>query len=91
MQGELRRKRTAEKSSEPAEPAQMVAHVASVIRRPGGMFGFELDNGQLWVQTQKQYQPPANPGDQVTITSGSLGSFFLTYPSGIRSRVMRVR
>lgn len=69
----------------------MVAHVSKVIRRPGDTFGFELDNGQLWVQTQKQFGPPATPGQQVTITSGALGSFFLIYESGIRSRVMRVR
>jgi hypothetical protein len=92
LQGEhLRRKRASEANAAPAEPAKLIAHISEVTRRPGGMFGFELDNGQVWVQTQKLHGPPAEPGQQVAITSGALGSFFLTFESGLRSRVMRVR
>jgi hypothetical protein len=92
LQGEhLRRKRASEPKAASSEPVKLTAHISGVTRRPGGMFGFELDNGQVWAQTQKMQAPPPDPGEQVTITSGALGSFFLTFESGLTSRVMRVR
>jgi hypothetical protein len=92
LQGELlRRKRGPETASVPVEPEKLIARVTEVTRRAGGTYGFELDNGQVWVETEHRQGPTVARGQTITISSGSLGAYFLSNESGVRSAVKRVR
>ena len=50
-----------------------------------------LDNDQVWQQTQSRLEPIAAEGDEVTISRGSFGSFFLISKSRLSTRVKRVK
>jgi hypothetical protein len=90
MVGELRRKNL-ERESPERQLKQLVMEVTSVSQRPQGELVIEIANGQVWVQTEKKAGTFIKPGEQVTITAGALGSFFLSTQSGRTTRVRRVR
>ncbi len=88
----LRRKRAAETpGTEP--PEQLVSRVKAVSELAHGELRIELDNGQLWVETEAQWSGSFAPaaGETVTIKHGALGSYFLTRQSGPALRVKRIR
>jgi hypothetical protein len=54
---------------------------------------YELDNGQLWHQSETKPGFTVHPGDQVRISKAALGSFFMELQSNKHqaTRVSRVR
>jgi hypothetical protein len=71
---------------------EISATITTVRATKDGRFSFELDNGQLWVQTEAPTQQFAlRPGDAVTIRRGALNSFVLQAPSKRSTRVRRLR
>jgi hypothetical protein len=87
----LRKQRAAAGLADDDSRRELTARVKSVSERAHGEFRIELDNDQVWVETQHSaisWRPVA--GETVTIKHGSLGSFFLTGPSGPAMRVKRI-
>jgi hypothetical protein len=76
----------------PAQP-EMVATTAAVrtVRRlPPGYLLIELDNDQLWQQTEIDSRVWLRPGDRVTIRRAALGSYLLDTPAHFSTRVRRL-
>jgi len=84
---------SAEQRAPSKEPSELVATVASVQAHSHvGRWIITLDNGQVWEQreTTSEARRP-RPGDTVTISKASLGSYLLTAPGRGSSRVRRIR
>jgi hypothetical protein len=75
----------------PQEPESIVARVASASRRPTGEQVFVLENGQVWVETSTFTAARVQPGDEVTVRKGALGSFLLVTPKRIATHVRRLK
>jgi hypothetical protein len=84
---ELRKKREVAEQS----PQELVAKVKAVNQRAHGELSIQLDNDQVWVETQYSGEATLAAGDTVTIKRGTLGSYFLTRESGRALRIKRVR
>lgn len=70
---------------------QIEASITELSRTASGKFAIELDNGQLWRQTDNSSMR-VKEGEVVIIKRGSLGSFKLTKDGTKRSmKVKRVR
>ena len=67
------------------------AHVVSVVKLPRRELRIDLDNGQTWQQLEQDDALSLSPGDSVEIKSAALGSFKLRAPSGISTKVRRIR
>ena len=81
----------AKDSLQPPKISELQAHI---VRTTAGSFGhdvFELDNGQVWQQTEEQTSFMARPGDEVTVKKGALGSFWLSCGPRQATRVKRLR
>jgi hypothetical protein len=87
---QLHRQREERGEGEPPAPGPIVAKVVKVIPRRPLISAFELDNGQVWEQTEAM-DFPAAPQQEVTIRTGVLGAFFLKSATGAVVRVHRVR
>jgi hypothetical protein len=87
---ELRKKHAAEGLPDAAQ-RELVARVKAIGHRAHGELRIELDNEQVWVETQSpgHFTPPA-VGDTVIVRHGSLGSYFLSRESGPALRVERI-
>lgn len=84
---------SAEQRAPNREPKELVATVANVQAHSHiGRWIVTLDNGQVWEQreTTSEARRP-RPGDTVTISKASLGSYLLTAPGRGSSRVRRIR
>lgn len=90
---ELMRKRQAAGAAQPAPkgPERITAKVAKLSASAAGDTLVELDNGQVWQQVQDRIEPIAAPGDEVTLTRGAFGSYFLISKSHLSTRVKRVK
>jgi hypothetical protein len=86
---EIKRKREAAPAAR--GPDRITAKVTKVSADAAGQTLVELDNGQVWQQVQYRIEPIAAPGDEVTLTRGTLGSFFLVSKSRLSTRVKRVK
>jgi hypothetical protein len=75
--------------SETVKP--MVAVIAKVIVRPGHLYYFELENGQVWESTDTAPELFLDPHETVVIRPGILGAFFLKTQEGNSIRVHRLR
>lgn len=73
-----------------ALPEKFTAVVSNVEWR-NGVFVATLDNGQVWLQTERDSRLKLETEDTVTIRRASLGSFLLTGEQGIAARVRRLR
>ena len=73
-----------------AEPADLVAHVASVSERLTGELLLKLDNGQSWVQAQRKSGARIKAGERVSIAEGAFGGYLLRSDSGVSMRVRRL-
>ncbi len=91
LQGEALRKKQAVDAPAEAPPAELTAHVKSVSERALGELRIELDNGQVWVETDKHSGAPLVAGEAITVKPGRLGSFFLTREAGPMRRVKRLQ
>jgi hypothetical protein len=87
---EVRRKAREREAQDPSRLQRLEAQVTAVSQRPLGDI-IELDNGQVWEQTEKKTTVLLKPGEKITITPGALGSFFMTGESRRTIRVRRVR
>jgi len=67
------------------------ARVTSIQVRADGKMAFALDNLQTWVQTNPENFGRVAVGDEVTIKSGMLGSYFLATLRKQATRVARLR
>jgi hypothetical protein len=90
---QLKRKRAAAGEALPAPqgPDRITAKVARMSANAAGETLIELDNGQVWQQVQHRIETIAAPGDEVTLTRGTLGSYFLVSKSRLSTRVKRVK
>ena len=78
------------KESSPT-PATVHAHIVSVSRYMNERQVFVLDNVQSWQQIELDPDFTARNGQEVTVSSGALGSFWLSTDSRHRTRVKRIR
>ena len=72
-------------------PTAVHAHIVSVSRFMNERQVFVLDNVQSWQQIELDPDFTARNGQEVTISSGALGSFWLSTDSHHRTRVKRIR
>lgn len=72
-------------------PESVTDKVASVGHRPTGELVVTLANGQVWVQIESGSRARVGAGQTVTIKKASLGSYLLVPPSGVATRVRRVK
>jgi hypothetical protein len=88
---ELRRQRAQRGEPQPADPAPIEAMLIKVIQRQPLISAFELDNGQIWEQSEAM-RTAAVPNQKVMITHGVLGAFFLKTADGtVVVRVHRLK
>jgi len=76
--------------AQPAPSAAIVATIVKVIPRRPLISAVELDNGQIWEQSEAE-RLSARPQEKVTIRPGVLGSFFLKSADGRVIRVHRLK
>jgi hypothetical protein len=91
LQGEVLRKKNAVGEPPPAAAEALAARVKSISERALGELRIELDNGQVWVETEKHAGARFVAGEEITVKPGRLGSYFLTRPSGPSVRVKRLQ
>ena len=72
-------------------PTAVHAHIVSVSRYMNERQVFVLDNTQNWQQIELDPDFTARDGQEVTVSSGALGSFWLSTDSRHRTRVKRIR
>ena len=70
-----------------APPKTITAKVVAVTRPTGRDLRIELDNGQVWRETDHNSEIELKPGDEVRVRAAALGSFLLHAPSGRSTRV----
>jgi hypothetical protein len=80
-----------EEGIKPVQVQPIVAALASLKPRPGHLYYFELDNGQVWESTDSEPNLLLGSHETVTIRPGFLGAFFLKTQEGISIRVHRLR
>jgi hypothetical protein len=86
----LSKERKARGEPKPPPPAPIVARLVKVIPRQPQINAFELDNGQIWEQSESM-DIRAEPQQQVTIKHGVMNAFFLKTADGVVVRVHRVK
>lgn len=72
-------------------PTAVRARIVSVSRYMNERQVFVLDNVQSWQQIELDPDFTARNGQEVTISNGALGSFWLSTDSRHRTRVKRIR
>jgi hypothetical protein len=77
--------------AEKAAPTSFSAKVVKVIARRPLISAFELDNGQIWEQTETVAGLWITPQETVTISAGVMGGFQLRSADGHMTRVYRVK
>jgi hypothetical protein len=80
----------------PAQPAKakdapFPAKVVAVGQLSNDRFAVTLDNGQLWMQIERDVGAEVRVGDTVTLRPAMLGSWILETRVGIRTRVRLAR
>lgn len=86
----LSKERKARGEPKPPPPAPIVARLVKIIPRQPQINAFELDNGQIWEQSESM-DIQAEPQEQVTIKPGIMNAFFLKTADGAVVRVHRVK
>ena len=89
--GQLARKRKEAEVKTNVALVELRAAVVKVRTKYYGEHVFELDNGQVWEEPQKKNALNIKAGEQVRITQGAMGSYFLLADSGATTRVRRVK
>lgn len=74
-----------------ADAAKIEAHLSRFSTTPDGRVVFNLDNGQVWRQLLAEGDLMVKPGDDVTISRGMLGSYWLQLKSRRGCKVTRLR
>jgi hypothetical protein len=91
LQGAALRKQLKAEGKERPRPVPVSATVARLVPLAHAEYAFQLDNGQIWQQTDGRGDLILKVNDPVTISPGSFGDFFFTTPSKTRIRVKRIR
>jgi len=91
LQGSALRKKLKEEGKERQRPAPVSATVARLVPLSHSEYAFQLDNGQVWQQTDDRAGLSLKVNDPVTINAGSFGDFFFITPSKLHIRVKRLR
>jgi hypothetical protein len=86
-----RRQQESERAAGRAPSTTMEARVQNVSERPHGELLLELDNGQIWAQTERRAGTLIRVGESVTISRGALGSYQLVASSGASAWVKRIQ
>ena len=76
---------------QPETVQPITAAIARLRPRPGNLYYFELDNGQVWESTESEADLLLGPHEAVLIRPGVLGAFFLKTAEGRSIRVHRLR
>jgi hypothetical protein len=72
-------------------PTVLHAHIASVSQHPIERQVFVLDNAQTWQQIELDLDFAVRIGQEVKISKGALGSFWLSTDSHHATRVKRIQ
>lgn len=80
-----------EDESEDAELDEIRATIVDIDTRRYGQRVITLDNGQVWVEESARKSVRLEPGDEVRIKAGPLGSFKLFGVNRRSTRVDRIR
>jgi hypothetical protein len=80
-----------EEGIQPEVVKPMVEVIAKLIPRPGHLYYFELENGQVWESTDSGPDLLLGSHETVVIRPGILGAFFLKTEEGNSIRVHRLR
>jgi len=80
----------------PAQPAKakegpVSARIVAVGQLPNDRFSVTLDNGQLWMQLERDVSAEVRVGDTITLRPAMLGSWVLETRAGVRTRVRLAR
>ena len=73
-----------------APPEKYSAKVSDVEWR-NGVFVVTLDNGDVWIQSERDSRVQPEAGETVTVRRASLGSYLLSGRQGIAARVKQLR
>lgn len=76
---------------QPAPPMVLHAHVVNVSGYMNQRQVFVLDNKQTWQQIELDADFPVRNGQEITISNGALGSFWLSIDSHRSTRVKRIQ
>jgi len=88
LQGAALRKKLKEERKEQPRPVR--ATVARLVPLAHSEYAFELDNGQIWQETDSRGGVTLKVNDPVTISPGIFGDFFFTTSTHVRIRVKRI-
>ncbi len=80
-----------EKKQDANVAQQIDAALLAVTYAKGGLRIFELDNGQVWRETEANRMGTVKKGDKIIVRKGALSSFLLITPSDVSLRVKRVK
>jgi hypothetical protein len=72
-------------------PTELHAHVVGVSRSAKDRQIFVLDNTQTWQQIELEPDFPVRIGQEITISKGALGAFWLAIDSHRATRVKRIQ
>jgi hypothetical protein len=87
----LRKKQASASGAAPTGEIERIdAHVTKVTQRPTGELLLVLDNGQTWTQAERKAGIVIRAGEAVTISKGAFGSFYVSSPSRVTTRVRRL-
>ena len=87
---EVARQREQQQPDDP-QAALLTAKVTEVSKQARGELVITLENGQVWLQKKVESYFPLKSGDQIHISPGALGAYWLKAPSGRSTPVTRVR
>jgi hypothetical protein len=79
------------KPGQSTTPTVLHAHIVSVSRYLNARQVFVLDNMQTWQQIELDLDFAVRNGQEVTISNGALGSFWLSTDSHHSTRVKRIQ
>ncbi|MEO6186694.1 MAG: hypothetical protein ABIP38_01940 [Steroidobacteraceae bacterium] len=71
-------------------PDLSTASVTALSTFPDGRFRATLDNGNIWTQLEPDRAAVLAVGDKVNIKKALLGSFLMTTPAGVVTRVKQM-
>lgn len=91
LDGERRALRNPGDAGGQADPERIEARLAKVTHIGGGLRSFELDNGQVWTQTDARSGGQVQAGDAVQVRKAILSGYVLVMPNGVTLRVRRSR
>ena len=83
--------RALERTPAQAPPSAVHAQIVRVSEGANGRLNFVLDNSQTWQQIELESDFSVRSGQSVTISTGALGSFWLSSDSHRATRVKRIR